>query len=232
MIIIIGLICIIGIILLALLGNIPHRITIGAILIIILLVSQALLIADTHYHWGTELKVTSSKKTIYPLVSFPESNHILVYRNISQGKEQKQIYVYKNKTQSHKNQMTYSNGITVKLLLKQSQKNALRVKSVSQYRYTNKADQILFAGMINNHQIKKTTISFILPRNWFVISKKDLVKAGKDIKKNAKKTVSKHLKNYLQEHPKEATNKLAIQKEENKLLKKYTKKILVKYSKN
>lgn len=232
MIIIIGLICIIGIILLALLGNIPHRITIGAILIIILLVSQALLIADTHYHWGTELKVTSSKKTIYPLVSFPESNHILVYRNISQGKEQKQIYVYKNKTQSHKNQMTYSNGITVKLLLKQSQKNALRVKSVSQYRYTNKADQILFAGMINNHQIKKTTVSFILPRNWFVISKKDLAKAGKDIKKNTKKTVSKHLKNYLQEHPKEATNKLAIQKEENKLLKKYTKKILVKYSKN
>ncbi|KZD14876.1 hypothetical protein J3U91_01797 [Oenococcus oeni] len=34
MIIIISLICIIGIILLALLGNIPHRITIGAILII------------------------------------------------------------------------------------------------------------------------------------------------------------------------------------------------------
>ncbi|WP_257841792.1 DUF4811 domain-containing protein, partial [Oenococcus oeni] len=227
MIIIISLICIIGIILLALLGNIPHRITIGAILIITLLASQTLLIADTHYHWGTELKVMSSKKTIYPLVNFPGSNHILVYQNINQGKEQKQIYVYKGSTQSHKSQTTYSNGITVKLLINQSQKNASRIKSVSQYRYTNKADQILFAGIINNHQIKKNTVSFVLPRNWFVISKTNLVKAGKDIKKNTKKTVSKQLKDYLQEHPKEATNKSAIQREENELLKKYTKKTLV-----
>ncbi|GAF40817.1 hypothetical protein JCM14202_2725 [Agrilactobacillus composti DSM 18527 = JCM 14202] len=136
MLIIISLLCLVGIIGLAVSTKFKHRLGIGAVLTIVLLLAQTLLLLDTHTHWGTNLQTTQSQQTIASLVSFPGDNQVLAYRNVGSGKTRKQIYIYKPSSRSNKKLMTYADKVTI-LLERSPQATAHRIKAVTRYHYHN-----------------------------------------------------------------------------------------------
>lgn len=232
MLILISLLCIAGIIFITVNPKITHKILLGSILGILLLLSQGVLIANVNEHWGTEVSTSSTSTKIDSIVTFPGANKVLAYSNVGKKKNKHQIYVYKTNSNSNKKSMTYSDGLKIKLIRSKTM-TARKTKKVSYYHYKNVFAQFLFAGIQNEHQIKNTTVIFSLPKNWTVLSTTQLSKAGQDLKKNQnqlKTDMMSKIKAYSMANPKQARNPQALKNVQEKLLQEEVHKTIQQYS--
>ncbi|KRL98838.1 DUF4811 domain-containing protein [Liquorilactobacillus satsumensis] len=232
MILILSAICLVGIILLSIRAKFPGRGGYLALLTITLLGSQSYLLMDTQFHWGTKLVTKKHTVKIYPIVSFPGSNQVLIYRNLGSGKTKKQIYVTAKGPQKKQKSLLYSDGIKVRLR-SYRQKSALRITAQSEYHYTSKLMQVLFAGITNNHHLKATTVTFLLPGNWSVLSTSNARQAGtalKNGKAELKQKVAGRVQKYLRLHPEKATAQPVLKRIEEQALQVETHRILQKFA--
>ncbi|AEV94643.1 DUF4811 domain-containing protein [Pediococcus claussenii] len=232
MLIFISLLCIAGIIFITVNSKITHKILIGSILGMLLLLSQVILIANVNAHWGTEINTSSTSTKIDSIATFPGDNKVLAYRNVGKKRNMHQIYVYKTNSNSNKKSMTYSDGLSVRLIRSKTM-TARKIKKVSYYHYKSVFAQFLFAGIQNEHQIKNTTVTFSLPKNWTALSTTQLSKAGQDLKKNQKQlkiNMMAKIKAYSITNPKQARNPQALKNVQEKLLQEEVHKTIQRYS--
>lgn len=227
MIIALIVLSIIGICLCALNKTMHHRNFWLIILTIITVGLQALALADTHYQFGTNIASTTTQRQIQPLVNFPVTNSVLVYKNVRQGTDNKQIYIYKY-TKNGSKQTTYTDKIKVKIVRSNDQK-ALRSTRVDRLRYIDRFNQILFTGINNNRQVVKTTVTFHLPTSWQVMTTKQVKAAGNKLKKSngkLQKIVKIQLAGYIEKHPEAAHNPQKIKNEANRILNEQVKGVI------
>lgn len=227
MIIALIILSVFGVCLCVLNNRIYHRNFWMIILTIITLGLQSLALADTHYQFGTIKESIITQRQIQPMVSFPVTNSVLLYRNIKKGTDNKQIYVYKY-TKKGRKKTTYTDKIKVKLVRSESQR-ATRSTQVTSLRYINRVDKILFTGINNDGQIVKTTVSFHLPRDWQVMTTKQVKAAGNKLKNSKgklKKIVKAQLSEYFENHPEAANNPQNVRNESNRILNEQVKKVI------
>ncbi|MGL3799173.1 DUF4811 domain-containing protein [Lactiplantibacillus plantarum] len=221
---------VIGICLCALNKRGHHRNFWLIILTIITVGLQALALADIHYRFGTSVDSTTTQRQIQPIVNFPVTNSVLLYKNVRKGTDNKQIYIYKY-TKNGSKQTTYTDKIKVKLV-KNADHRALRSMRVDHLQYIDRFDQILFAGINNNNQVLKTTVTFHLPKGWQVMTTKQAKTAGnklKDSNSKLKRIVKIQLAEYLAKHPETANDPEKIKNEASQILNEQVKKMIETY---
>ncbi|KRM11820.1 DUF4811 domain-containing protein [Paucilactobacillus suebicus] len=211
-------------------SKIKHRLIGIVITLILLLCLQALLLADVHEHWGTTLETSKTTQSINSIAELPGNRNLLVYKNVGKGQNQNQIYIYSVLSDRH---MTYSDGVQIKLHSTIST-SATRTKAITRYHYTNNFSQIMFAGIANNNQVKKTVVTFNLPNNWSVVSSTNATKIGNSLKKNQvamQSTIKDQLTTDISNQPKLAQNNKALSNEKEKLIGNYVQRIINQHHK-
>ncbi|GAB6093196.1 DUF4811 domain-containing protein [Furfurilactobacillus curtus] len=223
-----NLLCITGLILVGLKVVVKHRRFWLILMGIVLIGSQGILIANVNQHWGAHIQTTQTTQSLYSLATMPGDNHVLVFRNVGSGKNQKQIYVATNKSNGKQKVMTYSDGATIQIRRNVSER-AKRVKSVQRWVYDNRFAQFLFAGVMNNQQVKRTTISYRLPSNWYLMTSQQLGQAASELKQQQaalKASVTEQVK--LAAQPGLAANPAALKQIKNQAMQQFVGKILAK----
>ncbi|MCH4169886.1 MAG: DUF4811 domain-containing protein [Lactobacillus sp.] len=148
-------------------------------LVAILLLIQGSLLLDVHYHYGTKVTTTTTVAKVAPIVNV-HNNEIMVAQPVKQGKTIYTAYATKNpNTYETSTILNKSKTVVIK---HQGNSKAQRSTQNTQYVYQNALARALFFGITNQNQLKKQVITYHLPSNWYLLSKKQLTQVGKQLR--------------------------------------------------
>ena len=185
----------------------------GTLALIGLFVCQGLVLLETQTHFGTVLQARTTTTKIAPITQI-KGNSILVTETLKKGKTQYTAYATRQpKTQ--RTQLVLNRQKQVRVVRTATTNTAIKTSQVWRYHYQNPILKWWFAGITNDGQLQRQTVTYHLPKTWQVLTKGQLTQLGRQLKqkrtqRELRVTVSQQVAKQMRAHPQLMTQKTKL----------------------